>query len=90
MSKHNYTLSNMSKHTSENIQDDAMTERLIPTAEKEFDKLEQHLGCDLSGLCDVPAGGFTERERERNTNRFHTGTLFSLQIINSILDHNSF
>lgn len=55
---------------------EAVTESLIPTAEREFDKLEQHLGCDLSGFCDVPAGDFRERERERNTNGFHTGMFF--------------
>lgn len=66
---------------------EAVTESLIPTAEREFDKLEQHLGCDLSGFCDVPAGDFREREEyERLSHR----NAVLLQIINSILDHNSF
>lgn len=64
---------------------EAVTDRLIPTAEREFDKLEQHLGCDLSGFCDVPAGDFRERERERNTNGFHTGTLFSSKLLIAFL-----
>lgn len=61
MSKQNYTLSNMSKQikTSKSAGGmEAMTDRLIPTGVREFDKLEQHLGCDLSDRSDVPAGEF--------------------------------
>lgn len=68
---------------------EAMTDRLIPTVVREFDKLEQHLGCDLSGFCDVPAGELREKEREEYEQLSHRNAFF-LEIINSILDHNSF
>lgn len=94
MSKHDYTLSNMSKHTSENTQvgwwDRSSDRELNTDCRERIWQIRAAPGLWFIRLLWCACWGFQrEREREEYERLSHRNAVL-LQIINSILDHNSF